>query len=148
MPEQKKIYSRFYFDNFLIKEVSRARLTGRPVSLLLIEPKFLFSPHNKEQQQLEPLLSRMAEITKDQIRSSDLLCRYQHHRMAILLPETAPEWADKLLERILTNLEASYPNHAILWYSAIISAADTDQNSAHGLLQQAHLQLKQFRPHP
>lgn len=148
MIEQQKVYSRFYFDTFINKELSRSQLTGRPISLLLIEPKFLFNQLQQSDHHLEPLLVRISEIIKDQIRASDLLCRYQRRHLAILLPETAPEYAQELLDRILTKLQAQFSEHAVIWLSAITSPADDHLNNAHSLLQQAHNQLKQAPSRP
>ncbi len=145
MVEPPKIYSRFYFDTFINKELSRSRLTGRPVSLLLIEPKFLFNQQQGEHQ-LEPLLTRICETIKEEIRSSDLLCRYQRRHLAILLPETAPEAARELLDRILTKLQTQFSKHTVIWLSAIIAPADEHYNNAQSLLQQAQNQLRQTRP--
>lgn len=148
MIEQQKIYSRFYFDTFIDKELSRSRLTGRPISLLLIEPKFLFNQQQQSEHHLEPLLARISEIIKDEIRASDLLCRYQRQRLAILLPETAPECVQELLDRILIKLQAQFSKHAVIWFSAITSPVNDHYYNAHSLLQQAHNQLKQVQPRP
>lgn len=138
---EHRVYSRFYFDTFLGKELSRSKLTGRPVSLLLLEPQ-LPKQHQQDQQLLEPFLVRVIRAIKSQIRSSDLLCRYQRQRLAILLPETPCERAAELLERILVSLRNSFPEQHIPWTVAVVSPAAAVPESTHSLIQQAITQLE------
>jgi GGDEF domain-containing protein len=142
---EQKVYSRFYFDTFLGKELSRSKLTGRPVSLLLLEPQ-LTQHHQKDQQLLEPFLVRVTRAIKNQIRSSDLLCRYQRQRLAILLPETPSERATELLERILVGLRSSFPEQCIPWTTAIVCPTSSDPENPHSLMQQAVTQLERSQP--
>ena len=146
MTDQHHIYGRFSFDSFVSRELSRSCLTGRPLSMLLIEPRFLFSPRGHDTRHLEPLMTEIARTIKGRIRSSDLLCQYQQYRLAILLPETAAPHARELLGRILELLQSRYDNHAIHWYSAVVSPTDPDHNTPHALLQLAQSQLQQFFP--
>jgi len=142
---EHQVYSRFYFDNFLGKELSRSKLTGRPVSLLLLEPQ-LTQHHQQDEQLLEPFLVRVTRAIKTQIRSSDLLCRYQRQRLAILLPETPCGPAAELLERILTNLRDSFPEQRIPWTTAIVSPEAAEPENIHSLIQQAITQLERSQP--
>lgn len=142
---EHKVYSRFYFDTFLGKELSRSALTGRPVSLLVLEPQ-LTQRHQQDEQLLEPFLVRVTRAIKGQIRSSDLLCRYQRQRLAILLPETPCERAAELLERILAGLRASFPEQRIPWTVAIVSPAPAEPENTHSFIQQAITQLERSQP--
>jgi hypothetical protein len=143
--DQEKIYSRFYFDTFVEKELSRSRLTGRPVTLLLLEPQ-LSGTLLRDEQLLEPLLVRITRLLKSRIRSSDLICRYQRLRLGILLPETAPQQAAKLLERIMASLRDSFPELAIPWRTAIVAPCATRSETPHSLLQQALVLLENSPP--
>ncbi|MBW6508141.1 MAG: diguanylate cyclase [Desulfuromonadales bacterium] len=142
---EHKVYSRFYFDTFLGKELSRSRLTGRPVSLLLLEPQLAQRQRNDEQL-LEPFLVRVTRVIKSQIRSSDLLCRYQRQRFAILLPETPRERSGELLERILASLRASFPEQRIPWTTAIVNPTPSDPENSHSMMQHAITQLERSQP--
>jgi GGDEF domain-containing protein len=142
---EHKVYSRFYFDTFLGKELSRSELTGRPVSLLMLEPQ-LTQRHQQDEQLLEPFLVRVTRAIKGQIRSSDLLCRYQRQRLAILLPETSCERAAELLERILAGLRSNFPEQRIPWTTAIVSPAPAEPENTHSLIQQAITQLERSQP--
>lgn len=142
---EHQVYSRFYFDNFLDKELSRSKLTGRPVSLILLEPQ-LTQHHQQDEQLLEPFLVRVTRAIKTQIRASDLLCRYQRQRLAILLPETPCGPAAELLERILANLRDSFPEQRIPWTTAVVSPEATEPENIHSLIQQAITQLERSQP--
>lgn len=142
---EQKIYSRFYFDTFVAKELSRSRLTGRPVSLLLIEPR-INDRQQSDDQLLEPILIKVTRVIKNQIRSSDLLCRYQRQRLAILLPETGLEQAGELLERIRTNLRNSFLEERIFWITTIVSSSEADPENTHSFLQDAMTRLERSHP--
>lgn len=142
---EHQVYSRFYFDTFLGKELARSKLTGRPVSLVLLEPNLAQRPR-KDEQLLEPFLVRVTRAIKSQIRSSDLLCRYQRQRLAILLPETPGERCAELLERILASLRANFPEQRIPWTTAIVTPTPSDPENCHSLMQQAITQLEQSQP--
>ena len=142
---EHKIYSRFYFDIFLDKELSRSSLTGRPVSLLLIEPQ-LTHRHGIDEELLEPFLVRVSRAIKSQIRSSDLLCRYQRQRLAILLPETPSDRASELLDRIITSLRNTFPEQRIPWTWAIVSPPANEPTNANSFMQLAITRLERSEP--
>lgn len=142
---EQKIYSRFYFDSFLDKELSRSNLTGRPVSLLLIEPQ-LKHRHDMDDELLEPFLVRVSRAIKSQIRSSDLLCRYQRQRLAILLPETPSERAAELLDRIIASLRDTFPEQRIPWTSAVVAPVTNEPPNANSFMQLAVTRLERSEP--
>ena len=142
---ERKIYSRFYFDLFLDKELSRSSLTGRPVSLLLIEPQ-LTHRHGMDEEFLEPFLVRVSRAIKSRIRSSDLLCRYQRQRLAILLPETPCDRAAELLDRIIASLRDTFPEQRIPWTWAIVSPTANEPTNANSFMQLAITRLERSEP--
>ncbi len=142
---EHKIYSRFYFDIFLDKELSRSSLTGRPVSLLLIEPQ-LTRRHGIDEELLEPFLVRVSRAIKSQIRSSDLLCRYQRQRLAILLPETPSDRAAELLDRVIASLRDTFPEQRIPWTWAIVAPTVKEPTNANSFMQLAITRLERSEP--
>lgn len=96
------VYNRFYFDAILDQELSRSKLTGRPFSLLLIEPQ------TDKKATLETTWSMLfPSVTltiKEQIRTSDLLCRIEKKRLALLLPETTTANAEQVIKRIQSRV--------------------------------------------
>lgn len=142
---EHKIYSRFYFDIFLDKELSRSDLTGRPVSLLLLEPQ-LTHRYGSDKELLEPFLVRVSRAIKSQIRSSDLLCRYQRQRLAILLPETSCDSAAELFDRILESLRNTFPEQRIPWTWAIVSPTADEATNTNSFMQLAITRLERSEP--
>lgn len=96
------LYSRFSFDNFLLQEISRSRLTGRPFTLLMIEPQV----RELNQEQSREWSSLATEIKK-LVRTSDLLCRLEQKQLALLLPETSNKNAQQVIDRIYHLIESS-----------------------------------------
>lgn len=97
------LHSRFSFNNFLNQERSRSQLTGRPFSLLLIEPQ----PDKSQSYHLSHWDTFLPTITmkiKTLIRDSDLLCRVERQQLALLLPETSTTNAHQVIDRIQSSL--------------------------------------------
>ena len=131
-----EIYSRFYFDNFLNQELSRSKLTGRLFSLLLIEPKLLISKQNRTQN-LAPLLPTIALAIKAQIRTSDLLCRFEQQRLALLLPETSIGDAEQVITRIQNKISELTTEVPLKLKIGLASPGLSNQYSSYGLLREA-----------
>jgi GGDEF domain-containing protein len=74
----------------LEREIARARRTGRPLSLVLID---VDQPTADRLLQLAALLTRVTRVT-------DTICRRRRDAFGILLPETAAAGADRFLGRV------------------------------------------------
>ena len=133
------VYNRFYFDAFLDQELSRSKLTGRPFSLLLIEPK-----HSQSEQTGNGsggVLPSIAMNIKNQIRTSDLLCRIETSRLALLLPETTSFNAKRVIQRIHDKIEELAKEFAFDLKIGMASPALNNQYNRHGLLRAAEATL-------
>lgn len=128
------IYNRFYFDAFLDQELSRSKLTGRPFSLLLIEPQ---ADKNNETSGWSNLLPSVALSIKTQIRTSDLLCRIEKKRLALLLPETSNSNAKQVMQRIQNKAQELAKEIPIDLKIGLASPNLTNQFNRHGLLRAA-----------
>ncbi len=95
------VYNRFYFDRILDQEISRSKLTGRPFSLLLIEPG---QPPQADHNGWGRQLPTLATAIRGQVRTSDLLCRVEQQRLALLMPETSSQNAQQVLGRLRNSL--------------------------------------------
>ena len=133
------IYNRFYFDAFLDQELSRSKLTGRPFSLLLIEPS------NTEAQSRtngwSRLLPSIALTIKNQIRTSDLLCRIETKRLALLLPETTSSNASRVMQRIQNRAKELAKEFPIDLKIGLASPSLSHHYNRHGLLSEAEAAL-------
>ena len=118
------VHSRFSFNNFLHQERSRSQLTGRPFSMLLIEPQ----AHTDTPQQIsqwENLLPAIAVKIKELIRNCDLLCNLEQQQLAILLPETSTTSAGLVVDRIQSSLSemiSGYPFKCLVALASLNSA--------------------------
>lgn len=129
------VYNRFYFDVFLDQELSRSKLTGRPFSLLLIEP-------TKNEQPVESSswggsLSSVALTIKNQIRTSDLLCRIENKRLALLLPETTNMNAKRVMQRIQDKVQDLAKEFPLDLKIGMASPNLSNHYNRHGLLREA-----------
>ena len=132
------VNSRFYFDTFLEQEINRSRLTGRPFSLLLIEPQA--AAQVPLQQSWSSLLPGLATTIKEQVRSSDLLCRVELRRFALLLPETSSHNAQQVVRRIRGSLDET-PTASPMQINFGLASSGQSVYSRQDLLRQAEANL-------
>lgn len=103
-------YNRFAFDSFVSQEQARSQLTGRPFSMLLINPQL--SPAEETSSDPDPYLSNLVLRINHLVRSSDRLCHIEGQKLALILPETPSQKAQQVLERIqkeVLNLSRQFP---------------------------------------
>jgi len=133
------VYNRFYFDAFLDQELSRSKLTGRPFSLLLIEPAE--QREAPRSQGWAGLLPSIAVAIKNQIRTSDLLCRIETRRLALLLPETTGSNAKRVMLRIQNKARELAREFPIDLKIGLVSPNLSQPCNRHGLLLEAEAAL-------
>ncbi len=90
----------------LSEEVRRAYRYGHSVSLILLDIDF-FKKFNDTygHQAGDALLGQMGTLLRKSLRSFDIPARYGGEEMAVILPETSPEDARMLGERIRATVE-------------------------------------------
>ena len=97
--------NRNHFMNRLIAEVQRARRYARPTSLIFLDIDF-FKEINDQYGHLQgdEVLRELADVFRENLRTSDVLGRYGGDEFVVLLPETntdmAEETATKLIESV------------------------------------------------
>lgn len=104
--------NRRWFERRLDEELDRVRRYGRPLSLALFDLDRLDLVNNR----LGPaagddVLRRLAALLRAERRSTDQLCRYGGEELAMILPETRPDDAVALAERIRTRADAGALGH-------------------------------------
>lgn len=104
------LYNRRFFDATLTDEVGRARRYNRPLSLLLLDLD-AFKAYNDEYGHTagDVLLARLGAVVRADIRKSDIGCRYGGEEMAVIAPETSPEEARRLAERLHSAIVGLQP---------------------------------------
>jgi diguanylate cyclase (GGDEF)-like protein len=95
------LYNRKHLMETLDKEVSRSQRHSRSFSLLVIDIDH-FKKYNDTYGHLagDEVLSKLASVFKESIRSSDYAARYGGEEFIIMLPEIGPEQGVEAAERI------------------------------------------------
>jgi len=88
----------------LEREVARAERTGRPLSLLVLSleggPAEDDAPPEGERGSDERALQELAALLARTVRTTDITCRRRDRQLAVVLPETRDEGAQRLWARL------------------------------------------------
>lgn len=101
------IYARSALKERLQEEAARARMTGEPLSLLLIDLDYFKSINDAfGHARGDAVLVEWAERLRGTIRSGDLPFRYGGDEFVVLLPNTSVPLATALAHRLLADVRA------------------------------------------
>jgi len=99
--------NRRQFYEVLGREYERAQRFGQPVSLILLDiDDFKVINDSKGHLAGDAVLHSVAATLAEVIREIDLAARYGGEEFAVLLPQTGPEGAANLAERLRTEIAA------------------------------------------
>jgi diguanylate cyclase (GGDEF)-like protein len=100
-----QLYNRRYFLERLESELKTAQGFGRPVSVLLIDIDDMKEINSKHGQRVgDKVLTEFGRFLLAQTRASDLPARIDGDCFAVILPDTADEGADIMIERLTSAL--------------------------------------------
>lgn len=103
------LYNRRHLDARLREEITRAQRHGHTLGCLFIDADHFKRVNDTHGHAAgDQVLIVLAKRIRDQLRGSDLAARYGGEEIAILLPETTPENACQLAERIRRGI-ADHP---------------------------------------
>lgn len=107
------LWNRSHLDERLEQLVTTAERSNRPLSVALLDlDHFKSINDNYGHPAGDAALQGTAEILTASARTSDIACRYGGEEFAILMPETTPEQAQVLCDRIREAMEARHwPAH-------------------------------------
>ena len=107
------LWNRSHLDERLAQHVSSAERSDRPLSLALLDlDHFKSINDNYGHPAGDAALQGAADIISQTARGGDIPCRYGGEEFAILMPETSPEQARTLCERIREAIaDRNWPAH-------------------------------------
>jgi diguanylate cyclase len=112
--------NRSGYEAELEREVARARRTGRPLSLVLID---VDQPTADRLLQLAALLTRVPRVT-------DMVCRRRRDAFGILLPETAEDGAHRFRERLQEEVRTLGPARRTTFSTGIVQWRPNESGEA------------------
>ena len=95
------LYNFRHFKNVLQAEMDRSKRSGIPTSLVMVDIdhfKAVNDTHGHEVGNL--VLQKIANILKEEVRTTDVVCRYGGEEFAMIFPETHLRLAVKVADRI------------------------------------------------
>lgn len=113
-----ELYNHRYFQEQMKMQVEQAKRYEAPFSLIIIDIDF-FKKFNDTfgHQAGDAVLRQVAQLLKNSVRATDIVCRYGGEEMSIILPNTSKEMsfvtAEKICKRVaskkfrLSNTEES-----------------------------------------
>ena len=95
------LFNRGYFDARLASELSRARRTGHPLALVMLDVDH-FKRFNDEHGHAagDAALRALALLVRGAVRRSDIVARYGGEELVLVFPETEPEAAVEKIEAL------------------------------------------------
>ncbi len=122
------LYNRRYFREVYATEIERAKRTGEPLSIAMLDLDG-FKHLNDTRGHLagDAVLVSFAEVLRGSMRSVDVLARYGGDEFVILMPSTTAEHARRAIARLRTNLADWRPPHAPVGLRVSIGLATQDE---------------------
>lgn len=122
------LWNRSHLDDRLGQLVTSAERSNRPLSLALLDlDHFKSINDNYGHPAGDAALQGAAELISASARGSDICCRYGGEEFAIIMPETTPEHARTLCERVREAIAArDWPAHPDRRITVSIGVAGAD----------------------
>jgi diguanylate cyclase (GGDEF)-like protein len=117
--------NRRSFDETIAVEMARARRTGRPLSLVLVDID-RFKRFNDEHghQAGDEALRAVARALQSAVRAEDRVCRFGGEEFAVLLPATDRDGAREVAERVRAQVARASVPHGPVTVSAGLAETD------------------------
>jgi diguanylate cyclase (GGDEF)-like protein len=95
------LYNLRHFKKLLQGEMDRSKRSGIPTSLVMVEIDYLKNITDTHGPKVgNTVLQHIATILKDEVRSTDIVCRYSGEEFAMIFAETDLKLAVKVADRI------------------------------------------------
>lgn len=100
------LYNRRYMEGIMTREFMNARRHGRDLSVLMMDVDHFKNYNDKFGHQAgDNILKSVSKVFRDIVREVDLVARYGGEEFIAILPETPPDMAAMVAERIRTAVE-------------------------------------------
>jgi len=100
------IYNRRYFDRRIDEETQRSRRYNQPLSIILFEiDQFESVVKNHGRLVGDVVLRKVSDFLVGSVRASDIVARYDEHKIVIATTQTKPDMAITLADRIRGEVE-------------------------------------------
>jgi diguanylate cyclase (GGDEF)-like protein len=100
------IYNRRYFDRRIDEETQRSRRYNQPLSIILFEVDQFESIVKKHGRLVgDVVLRKVSDYLVGSVRASDIVARYDEHKIVIATTQTKPDMAIMLADRIRDEVE-------------------------------------------
>jgi diguanylate cyclase (GGDEF)-like protein len=107
------LYNRRYLEDVFSRELHRAERSGKPVSVVMIDIDHFKHFNDKHGHDAgDFVLSAVARAISNNIRPSDIACRYGGEELAVVLPETNLECARDRAEQMRRAIRETNLTHA------------------------------------
>ena len=101
-----EIYNRRYFDRRIDEETQRSRRYNQPLSIILFEIDQLQSIINNQGSLVaDVVLRKVSDFLVGSVRSSDIVARYDDHKIVVATTQTEPDMAIMLADRLRAEAE-------------------------------------------
>ena len=100
------IYNRRYFDRRIDEETQRSRRYNQPLSIILFEVdefELIVKKHGRLVGDV--VLRKVSDFLVGSVRASDIVARYDEHKIVIATTQTKPDMAIMLADRIRGEVE-------------------------------------------
>lgn len=123
------LWNRAYFDHRWEEETSAVTRHGRALTIALIDLDHFKSVNDTYGHPAgDTVIQGLASIVAEECRSSDICCRYGGEEFVIIMPETAPDDAMILCERIRNALKekhwSRHPNRQVTASFGVVGAGE------------------------
>jgi len=140
------LWNRSHFDRRLVEEVSRHARHASPLSLAMLDvDRFKHVNDSFGHPAGDAVLAGVGSLLRKIVRDSDVPCRYGGEEFALLMPDTTPEDAAAVCERVRQMLEQvtwpRHPEHTVTISIGIAGAANATHLAPEAWVEQADRNL-------
>jgi diguanylate cyclase (GGDEF)-like protein len=129
------LLNRRYLEERLSEEIKRSNRYGYPMSFMMIDvDDFKSFNDNFGHTEGDKALKIVGHILRETLRSADVAARYGGEEFSILLPQTTPQEAETIAERLRENIASAEFSNRRITVSIGIASCCLELNSAQELI--------------